>query len=201
MKRIVTNTKTKLKNNSGVTILFAMLLFLVASVVSIVIVSNASSSVKRTHSIKESTQDNVILDSAALLIKNNLVDNTTFTLDTNAATSPGTFNSTNTTFETEVTSISNDFITNPTNTTTGTFNIVTSGEYSSNVNATYKRTKKADTDEDVNIVAFKLTYNDSVMYVIYNIKKETLGTSTTNWQVTWSFDHINGKDEYNVFTS
>ncbi|MCI7446194.1 MAG: hypothetical protein MSA78_07665, partial [Solobacterium sp.] len=54
----------KLNSQSGVTILFAMLLFLVATVVSLVIIVAATSSVNRESSFKESVQRNIELDSA-----------------------------------------------------------------------------------------------------------------------------------------
>ena len=46
----------KLNSQSGVTILFAMLLFLVATVVSLVIIVAATSSINRESSFKESVQ-------------------------------------------------------------------------------------------------------------------------------------------------
>ena len=60
----------KLNSQSGVTILFAMLLFLVATVVSLVIIVAATSSVNRESSFKESVQRNIELDSAVLMVKN-----------------------------------------------------------------------------------------------------------------------------------
>lgn len=60
----------KLNSQSGVTILFAMLLFLVATVVSLVIIVAATSSVNRESSFKESVQRNIELDSAVLIVKN-----------------------------------------------------------------------------------------------------------------------------------
>lgn len=59
----------KLNSQSGVTILFAMLLFLVATVVSLVIIVAATSSVNRESSFKESVQRNIELDSAVLMVK------------------------------------------------------------------------------------------------------------------------------------
>ena len=64
----------KLNSQSGVTILFAMLLFLVATVVSLVIIVAATSSVNRESSFKESVQRNIELDSAVLMVKN-FIDN------------------------------------------------------------------------------------------------------------------------------
>ena len=60
----------KLNSQSGVTILFAMLLFLVATIVSLVIIVAATSSINRESSFKESVQRNIELDSAVLMVKN-----------------------------------------------------------------------------------------------------------------------------------
>lgn len=60
----------KLNSQSGVTILFTMLLFLVATVVSLVIIVASTSSIKRETSFKETVQGNIELDSCALMIRN-----------------------------------------------------------------------------------------------------------------------------------
>lgn len=71
--------KKKLQSNSGVSILFALLLFLVVSMVSVTILSAAYSSVKRTHAVKVDTQDILALDSTSLIMKKNM-DNVTYTV-------------------------------------------------------------------------------------------------------------------------
>lgn len=62
----------KLKSQSGVSILFALLLFLVATVVSLVIIVAATSGVKREASYKETIQKNIELDSAVLFLSNKI---------------------------------------------------------------------------------------------------------------------------------
>ena len=64
--------KKKLNSQSGVSILFALLLFLVATVVSLVIIVAATSSVKREASYKETIQKNIELDSAVLFLSNKI---------------------------------------------------------------------------------------------------------------------------------
>lgn len=59
-------------NNKGVSILFAMLLFLVVSLVSVTIVAASYTSVKRTNSVRETNQETITLDSAALMLKNEI---------------------------------------------------------------------------------------------------------------------------------
>lgn len=62
----------KLNSQSGVSILFALLLFLVATVVSLVIIVAATSGVKREASYKETIQKNIELDSAVLFLSNKI---------------------------------------------------------------------------------------------------------------------------------
>lgn len=64
--------KNKLNSQSGVSILFALLLFLVATVVSLVIIVAATSSIKRETSYKETIQKNIELDSAVLFLSNKI---------------------------------------------------------------------------------------------------------------------------------
>ena len=64
--------KKKLKSNNGVSFIIAMLLFLVASVVSIVIVTAALSAVKRVHDDFKDQQEYLCVSSAANLVKETL---------------------------------------------------------------------------------------------------------------------------------
>lgn len=64
--------KNKLNSQSGVSVLFALLLFLVATVVSLVIIVAATSSVKREASYKETIQKNIELDSSVLFLSNKI---------------------------------------------------------------------------------------------------------------------------------
>lgn len=64
--------KRKLYTNNGISILFSLLLFLVVSMVSVTIIASASSTSKQLNSIKQSNQANIDLDSAVLLIKNEI---------------------------------------------------------------------------------------------------------------------------------
>lgn len=68
MKRI----KEKLNSKCGVSLLFSMLLFLVVCMVSVTILTAAVTSVKRTHQNRESIQKSLALESAAMLIRDEL---------------------------------------------------------------------------------------------------------------------------------
>lgn len=63
---------SKIKNQNGVSILFAMLLFLVVSLVSITVIASSYTSAKTINTTSKGIQENVSLDSAALFIKNEL---------------------------------------------------------------------------------------------------------------------------------
>lgn len=72
MNKFMKDLNTKIKNQSGVSILFAMLLFLVVSLVSITVIASSYTSAKTINTTSKGIQENVSLDSAALFIKNEL---------------------------------------------------------------------------------------------------------------------------------
>lgn len=61
--------KNKLNNNHGVSILFGLLLFMIASMVSIVIISASSTSAKRSYYTSSSVQESQAVESLALFMK------------------------------------------------------------------------------------------------------------------------------------
>lgn len=63
------NIKQKLKSEQGVSILFALLLFLVASMVSVTILTAAVSSIKSRKETKDMLQNNITLESAASMLR------------------------------------------------------------------------------------------------------------------------------------
>lgn len=182
--------KKKLQSNSGVSILFALLLFLVVSMVSVTILSAAYSSVKRTHAVKVDTQDILALDSASLIMKKNM-DNVTYTVPKQK---DGTLNYTraklsvkDNPFETELTNISMEILNN---------NISTNEKDAFDVEATYLNTVSTKysiqvTEVNTYIVIFALeTTNESKTYVKFNVEKTE---STSECKVSWSFFKISGK--------
>ena len=72
MKKI----KNKLQDSHGVSILFALLLMTVATMVSITIISTSLSAVKRSHAIKNTRQELISLDFATLYIEKQLNSDT-----------------------------------------------------------------------------------------------------------------------------
>ena len=68
--------KNKLNNNHGVSILFGLLLFMVASMVSIVIISASSTSAKRSYYTSSSVQESQAVESLALFMKKEINNKT-----------------------------------------------------------------------------------------------------------------------------
>ena len=64
----------KLNSESGVSILFALFLFTVVSVVVIILISASYTAVKRVNNNKKVTQDQLLLDSAARLLNAEITD-------------------------------------------------------------------------------------------------------------------------------
>lgn len=191
---------SKLKKNDGVTILFALLLFLVASMVSVTILANAYNAVKRTHSSKEATQANITLDSAILLLKKNLngdVYKVTATTDRNGKTnySSGEFeargDSTNL-FEDEVKKVSQCYLEQTSGCSFGDFTISASNEEDVNVTTECE----FGGDSGINNVTFALTTESSRVYVSFSLTKNVTSTvqNTQNIVVEWTYNRASGKD-------
>ena len=68
--------KNKLNNSHGVSILFGLLLFMVASMVSIVIISASSTSAKRSYYTSGSVQESQAVESLALFMKKEINNKT-----------------------------------------------------------------------------------------------------------------------------
>ena len=73
--------KNKLKSRKGVSILFALLAFMVAAMVAITIITAATSMIKRVHSDKAEEQTHLTLTSAAQLVETEL-ESSTYTVET-----------------------------------------------------------------------------------------------------------------------
>ncbi len=191
------NIKRKLNSNNGVSILFALVLFLVATVVSLVIIVASTSSVKRESSFKESTQRNIELDSAALLLKNVYSNSTcSYTYNKKGNTyvlnncSLGGLDNTSNPYMDVLKEVSKKVIENTSSSYTSEDNTAftisdTIDTYSNTVTCTYNLYVTSDTSNYV--VSFKLD-NGSVMYCKFNIKIEE-----TNNTVTWSYYQSSSK--------
>ena len=181
------NINRKLNSNNGVSILFALVLFLVATIVSLVIIVASTSSVKRESSFKETTQRNIELDSAAFLLKNvysssscsYTYNNKNNVYKLNICTLAGD-NNVNSPYLDVLKEVSTKVIENNTNSfiDNTAFSITnTIDSYTNTVNCSYSIYTNSDTSTYV--VAFKLD-NGSVMYCKFNLKVE-------NNEVYWTY--------------
>lgn len=126
----------KLNSQSGVSILFAMLLFLVATVVSLVIIVAATSSINRESSFKESVQRNIELDSAVLMVKNFTDKKDKYTFSGEEGNYNYQFVGTESELEKVIIEISRRVINNTQTNNTGSFTI--SGDNLSNIDCNYE---------------------------------------------------------------
>lgn len=184
------NIKRKLNNNNGVSILFALVLFLVATLVSLVIVIASTSSIKRESFFKNSIQKNIELDSAALLLKN-VYSNSTCYYNYNKKSntyilkscSLGGLESTSNPYITILEEVSKKAIENSSTSYSSENNDAfsindTIDSYSNTVTCKYNL--YATNDNSNFVLSFKLD-NGSLMYCKFNIKIEDDST------VTWSY--------------
>lgn len=175
--------KCKLNNKKGVSILYALLLFLVVCMVSITIIGAASSSVYRTNSMKYTAQDNITLDSAALLFKNNInkaeVTLTKGRFSDTYSNGRVSFKVGDDAFNSYLIDISSAFANNNQNFQLNDFKIseTNTGEVNVSTSLVF------DSINNDNKVIFELLINKSTMYITFDIDTEVNGS---NMIVKWS---------------
>lgn len=193
--------KSKLLNNHGVSILFALLLFLVVSMVSVTIIAASTSSVKRTSSMKENTQTILTLDSAVLLLKSELNDLTyTVNVYDGSTFSDESYNDKETCLEEIVSEISKKLIisSNSLNANYKNFVIKTNIDEMKDVDVLVSY--EFNSANNSNVVKFILTLDNSAIYVDFNLTDSitgtfgavTSGTQYAAHKVEWSY----GKASY-----
>ncbi len=174
------NIKSKLNSNNGVSILFALVLLLVATMVSLIIIVAATSSIKRESSFKESVQRNIDLDSAVLLLKSSFNGSTcSYTLeDENYKNGDCTVS--NDAFKATLKEISNEIINNKTSGLSTEFKdaFTISGDYTSNINCYYSISGSDDLSRYT--ISFKLD-NDNVIYCNFN-------ANISDGEITYTYD-------------
>lgn len=201
MKSVVNSVKNKLSNNSGVTILFALLLFLVVSMVSVTILAASYSSVKRTNSSKEALQSNIDLDSAILLL-NKEINNVEYTITAttrkgSTSYSAGSLSKSNSVFANEITKISDQYIKNPNVSSCSIDDFTISASNLEDVKVS--TSCKLGTSGQENSVTFTLKNNESVVYVTYSISDtaSSNGNNAVKHTVKWTYDKSSGKKSDN----
>ena len=168
--------KNKLNSQSGVSILFAMLLFLVATVVSLVIIVAATSSVKREVSFKESNQKNIELDSLALVLIDS-IDNKSFTFTSEGSKFICNENPPEV-FDKALSVISTGIMNNV---ITQTYNLVFESELLYHINCTYN----FESSGDKYIVRFELD-NGNKLYVYFDVVKDEVTENKLTWRYSYS---------------
>ena len=183
------NIRNKLESQNGVSILFALLLMMVAAMVSTVIVSASLTAVKRTKAKKDNMQEMVSLDSAALLLRDEITKTDGYQLIQSGNATDGNryqWNDTNEgTFIPEISQISVAYANSDTASATGTFEIVTAAstadgklDKSDKVSVSYSLTASENGGKG----NFKLTSEDgATMYVPFTI-------SLTDNRVSWVYN-------------
>lgn len=180
----------KLNSQSGVTILFAMLLFLVATVVSLVIIVAATSSVNRESSFKDSVQKNIELDSAVLMVKNLIDKRNEYIFVGEEGNYYYQFNGTENELEKVIIEISRRVINNAMTNNVGSFSI--SGENLSNIDCDYEIDFNNGSSPFV-ILTFSIKDGDGV--VISKILSK-YSFSVNGKTVVWNYDRSTVRGAY-----
>ena len=193
----------KLHSESGVSILLALVVLLVASFISVTLLSASSSSVKTSSRNQTSIQDNLTLDSACKLLKSTLNgqryhangsvnESSQFQItgwDTEyQPTFPGTL------------AISTAVINGSSSVTSDSFNISVEGiNEIKDVTGNYAIVKTNDSEEDLYqaIYTLSLTAEDNTVlkrYVTFSVSVDTANSDTKKKVVMWTWNGVSGKE-------
>ena len=186
--------KRKLNDRQGVSILFALVLLLVTIMVCTVIISASYTAAKRTNTRTDVIQETSFMDSAALQIKNQILDacKNDISLSYNEESKKYYFArsiNVGSDFSDEIKDLTLAYMNNDTDylfneKTKNSFDLITN--YNSKVNTINVQYGYKDIDGDDDLIVFKLTCNESKMYVIFNI-------THTNGNVKWTWNRASGK--------
>lgn len=193
----------KLHSESGVSILLALVVLLVASFISVTLLSASSSSVKTSSRNQTSIQDNLTLDSACKLLKSTLNgqryhangsvnESSQFQIagwDTEYNPSfPGTL------------AISTAVINGSSSVTSDPFTISVEGiNEIKDVTGNYAIVKTNDSEEDLYqaIYTLSLTAEDNTVlkrYVTFSVSVDTASSGTNKKVVMWTWNGVRGKE-------
>lgn len=194
----------KLHSESGVSILLALVVLLVASFISVTLLSASSSSVKTSSKNQTSIQDNLTLDSACKLLKTTLnrqeyyayasgeLDNRQFSfsdqIGNNNLSFPGTW------------AISTAVINGSSSVTSDSFTISVEGiNEIKDVTGSYALVKTNDSEEDLYqaIYTLSLTAEDNTVlkrYVTFSVSVDTANSDTNKKVVMWTWNGVRGKE-------
>lgn len=192
----------KLHSESGVSILLALVVLLVASFTSVTLLSASSSSVKTSSRNQTSIQDNLTLDSACKLLKSTLNgqyhangsvnESSQFQIagwdDAYKPSFPGTE------------AISTAVINGSSSVTSDSFTISVEGiNEIKDVTGSYALVKTNDSEEDLYqaIYTLSLTAEDNTVlkrYVTFSVSVDTANFDTNKKVVMWTWNGVSGKE-------
>jgi hypothetical protein len=185
--------KRKLNDRQGVSILFALVLLLVTIMVCTVIISASYTAAKRTNTRTDVIQETSFMDSAALQIKNQILDacEKGFTLNYDNDSKKYSFDDNaqvDSDFSKEIKELTLAYMNGENfNVSDYSFKIIT--EYNSNkniINVQYGYKYVGEGENRVGQIIFELTCNESKMYVVFNITNE-------GNKVYWEWNTASGK--------
>lgn len=194
----------KLHSESGVSILLALVVLLVASFISVTLLSASSSSVKTSSKNQTSIQDNLTLDSACKLLKT--------TLDTQKyyAYAHGDAEAKQFYFDKEILdhqpsfpgtwAISTAVLNGSSNVTSDSFTISVEGiNEIKDVTGSYAlvKTNEAEGDLYQAIYTLSLTADDNTVlkrYVTFSVSVDTTNTDTSKKVILWTWNGVSGKE-------
>lgn len=197
------NIQRKLHSESGVSILLALVVLLVASFISVTLLSASSSSVKTSSKNQTSIQDNLTLDSACKLLKSTLHrqeyhangsvnESSQFQItgwDTGyQPTFPGTL------------AISTAVLNGSSSATSDSFTISVEGiNEIKDVTGNYAIVKTNDSEGDLYqaIYTLSLTAEDGTVmkrYITFSVSVDTTNTDTSKKVILWTWNGVSGKE-------
>ena len=192
----------KLHSESGVSILLALVVLLVASFISVTLLSASSSSVKTSSRNQTSIQDNLTLDSACKLLKSTLNGQYRANGSVNDSSHfqiTGWDNEYNPTFPGTL-AISTAVINGSSSVTSDSFTISVEGiNEIKDVTGNYAIVKTNDSEEDLYqaIYTLSLIAEDNTVlkrYVTFSVSVDTANPDTKKKVVMWTWNGVRGKE-------
>lgn len=189
----------KLHSESGVSILLALVVLLVASFISVTLLSASSSSVKTSSRNQTSIQDNLTLDSACKLLKSTLNGQYRANGSVNDSSHfqiTGWDNEYNPTFPGTL-AISTAVINGSSSVTSDPFTISVEGiNEIKDVTGNYAIVKTNDSEEDLYqaIYTLSLTAEDNTVLKRYVTFSVSVDTANSEKVVMWTWNGVRGKE-------
>lgn len=193
----------KLHSESGVSILLALVVLLVASFISVTLLSASSSSVKTSSKNQTSIQDNLTLDSACKLLKTTLNGQRYYANGSVNESSQFQITGWNTEYQPTfpgTCAISTAVINGSSSVTSDSFTISVEGiSEIKDVTGNYAIVKTNDSEGDLYqaIYTLSLTAEDNTVlkrYVTFSVSVDTANSAINKKVVMWTWNGVRGKE-------